>query len=612
VADELKAIDPRFDRAYQMADDWAAVLDEATDRPLRREMLELYVRTDSDDDRSVANADGSITLGARTAYWTRIVGERMFNAQYVGQYHPTRAEAENIRNALDEFAGVYEATVRPSAAALSAASQALDQGLRANVVLPRVIRTSRINEAFPEIARLNDRHPLLQGAARTLTEKLGTRLGMQTGELDELLARTPAAQRLDALADVLITNDPLQRRLPDGSPRNPPADHVARLKALLTRELNETFRQCHEEIGWNGSDTWRGNTLAAAAVTRLNAHLAESRDEITTDQRGYQQVAAVMSVVQTELSMGRASASRGRDGGAWALQLKMKSDYWNGELKATDLPDGALGLAGTDRSLTLDQEKVIDVLAAADRSGPPSAELRDAVDAVATQATRLCNPSAPGTVPNDAAGQAFEEQLSRDFLSGQQTRLYAALGFTEDQLDAGTPQSATATARVVATLTETAARNLGLEPHEITARLLTTPPDERIERAAALSIGDPDTVVDRSQWDDATKSLAENIQTTLTRAAEADQAGQTKLHAWNRATAGEKLSHQLTTAINKAAKPVTRTSASGNEALLRSMAAATSGQPRPGSGRGNGSDPVTGRSRQPDKPKSGRGVNGRG
>jgi hypothetical protein len=310
-----------------------------------------------------------------------------------------------------------------------------------------------------------------------------------------------------------------------------------------------------------------------------------------------------MSAVQSDLAQGRASVAQGRDSEAMVLQLKMKADYWNGALHTTDLPDGELGVAGTDRSLTFDQERVIDVLASADPAEPPSPELRDAVDVVATQATRLCNPVTPGTVPIDPAGQSFEDQLCKDFVGAQQDRLFTALGFSEDHLDSNAP-NATATAQVVATLTEAAARTQGLEPHEVTARLLTTPSNERIEAAAALSLGEPGTLVDRDRWAEATKTLAGNIEATITKAADADRNGQTKLHAWNRATAGERLSHQLTTAIDKAGRPVA--SASGDEALLKSVAAATSGQPRPGGDRTSGSDSAARRGHQPDNGKPGR------
>jgi hypothetical protein len=528
----------------------------------------------------------------------------MYNAHYEGQYQPTREEAANVRQALDDFVTVYLDKVDPPDPAMARAVRALDSGLRDTVVIPKIIEGSLVDRAFPDIRDLDGRQPYLQAATGALTARLGRHLGMQAGELEEVLVRTPPAQRFEALADSLVENDPLQRRLPDGSVRTPPEDHVTRLKAALTQELDEIFQQCGEPGRQHDQGARRlGRDFGGRAATTLLGHCAKARDAIDTDQRGYQQVASLMSAVQTDLATGRASAAQGRDSEALVLQLKMKADYWNGALHSTDLPDGELGVAGTDRSLTFDQERVIDVLASADPAEPPSPELRDAVDVVATQATRLCNPVTPGTVPNDPTGQSFEDQLCKDFVGAQQDRLFTALGFSEDHLDSNA-QNATATAQVVATLTEAAARTQGLETHEVTARLLTTPSNERIEAAAALSLGEPGTVVDRDRWAEATKTLAGHIEATITKAADADRNGQTKLHAWNRATAGERLSHQLTTAIDKAGRPVA--SVSGDEALLRSVAAATSGRPRPGGDRTSGSDSAARRGHQPDNGKPGR------
>jgi hypothetical protein len=141
--------------------------------------------------------------------------------------------------------------------------------------------------------------------------------------------------------------------------------------------------------------------------------------------------------------------------------------------------------------------------------------------------------------------------------------------------------------------------------------LLTAPSNERIETAAALTLGEPGTVVDRSSRAKATRTLAATIEATITKAAEADRTGQTKLHAWNRATAGERLSHQLTTAIEKAGRPVRQADMSGDAALLKSVAAATSGQSRPGGDRAGGSDPAARRGPQPGNGKSGRRLTGR-
>lgn len=603
MPDGYQKIDGRFSRADQQAFDWAYQLTVALGHT-RYDTFDLYARSDWDDNRNAVRPDGSIVLGARTAYWIGVSGHRMFDAHYLGQYEPTREEAENVRLALDDFITVYLEKVDGPQPTTTPAVQAFDSGLRDAVVVPKVIDGSRIDGAFPEIRNVRGRQPYLETATRTLTERLGNHLGMKPGELEDMLVRTPPAQRFEALADAVVENDPLQRRLPDGSSRTPPADHVDRLKADLRNELDDIFQRCGEP----GRQLDQGaERFGRQAATSLLQHCAQARDAIETEQPGYQQVASLMSVVQTDLAFGRASVGQGRDSDAQVLQLKLNTDYWNGALHSSGLPDGALGYAGTDRSLTFDQEKVIDVLANADPAQPPSPELRDAVDVVATQAARLCNPVTPGAVPNDPAGQAFEDQLCRDFVGQEQTRLFTALGFSADQAQ---PDS-TATAQVMATLTEAAARRQGLEPHEITARLLTAPSNERIQRAAALSLGEPGMVVDRDRWAEVTETLAGNIEATVARAAEADRNGQTKLHAWNRATAGERLSHQLSSAIEKAGRPVRQADISGDEVLMRSVAAATSGQSRPGGDRTSGSDPAARRGHQPDNGKSAQRFTGR-
>ncbi|TDW17078.1 hypothetical protein [Kribbella kalugense] len=592
-------------RADSQALAWAYHLTEVLGHNRRYDTFELYRRTDWYDNRSAVLPNGAIVLGAQTANWIGMSGSRMYDGQIEGQYRPTRQEAADVRQALDDFITVYLDKVDPPDPAMAPGLRALDSGLRDTVVVPKIIEESRIDGAFPQIRDVDGRQPYLYGTTRAFVERLGNHLGMPAGDLEDVLVKTPPAQRFEALADALVENDPLQRRLPDGSVRTPPEDHVARLKAALTQELGETFERWGEPSRQHDADAQRHGRQGA---TTLLGHCAKARDAIDTDQPGYQQVASLMSVVQTDLGTGRASAAQGRDSEALVLQLKLKADYWNGALHTSDLPDGALGLAGTDRSLTFDQERVVDVLAAADPTRPPSPELRDAVDVVATEATRLCNPVAPGTGSNNPAGQAFEDRLCQDFVGRQQTRMFAALGYSEAQLDSRSPD-ATATAQVVATLTEAAARKQGLEPHEVTARLLTTPSNERIEAAAALSLGEPGTIVDRDRWTEATKTLAGTIEATITKAADADSNGQTKLHAWNRATAGERLSHQLTVAIDKAGRPVA--GASSDEALLRSVAAATSGQPRPGGDRTSGSDSAARRGHQPDNGKSGQRITGR-
>jgi hypothetical protein len=609
MPDRYQFIDGRFSRGDLQAFEWADHLNAVLGHNRPHGGFDLYRRADWNDNRSRVRSDGSILLGARTAHWLETCGSRMFNAHYSGQYQPTREEAVNVRQALDEFITVYLDKVQPPHPATTDGLQALDSGLRDVVVIPKVIEASLVDRAFPDITDLEGRQPFLQAATRTITERLGNHVGMQAGELEDLLVKTPPAQRFEALADVLVERDPLQRRLPDGSARTLPTDHVDRLKAALTRELGEVFERCADpdrQGAWSARKL--GEDFGKRQTGRILGHCAEARDAIDTDQPGYRQVASLMSAVQADLRMGRAPVSQGRDSQAMTLQLKLKTDYWNGALHSSDLPDGALGSAGTDRSLTFDQERVIDVLANADPTRQPSPELRDAVGVVATQAARLCNPVAPGTAPHSPAGRAFEDQLCQDFVGREQTRLLTSLGFSEVD---STPPDRTATAQVVATLTEAAARRQGLEPHELTARLLTAPSNERIERAAALALGEPGVAVERSTWAAATKTLAGNIETAITKAANADDNGQTKLHAWNRATAGERLSHQLSTAIEKAGRPVGQADISGDEALLKSVAAATSGQPRPGGDRAGGADPAARRGPQPDHGKSGQRFTGR-
>lgn len=610
MPDGYERIDSRSSRGNHQALEWAFQLTVALGHDRRREPFELYRQTDWSNNRSGVLHDGSIVLGAQTASGIETSGHRMYDAHFHDEPRPPREEAENVRRAMDEFITVYLQKIDPPEPATTPGLQALDSGLRDTVVIAKIVEGSRMGGVYPDIPDLDGRQPYLQAATRELTTTLGRHLRMQAGELEDLLVKTPPAQRFAALADAIVENDPLQRRLPDDSPRTPPEDHVTRLKAGLTQELAEVFERCGEPgLQLGGHARRNGKDFGEYAATSILKRCAGARNAIDTDQRGYQQVASLMSAVQADLAQGRASVAQGRDSEAMVLQLKFKADYWNGALGTSDLPDGALGLAGTDRSLTFDEERVIDVLAGADPTDPPSPELREAVDVVATEATRLCNPVTPGTVPNDPAGQAFEDQLCQDFVGRQQTRMFAALGFSEDQLDSNAP-NATATAQVVATLTEAAARKQGLEPHEVTARLLTTPSNKRIETAAALSLGEPGAVVDRDRWAEATKTLAGNIEGTIAKATEADRNGQTKLHAWNRATAGERLSHQLTTAIDKAGRPVSRASASGDDALLKSVAAATSGQSRPGGDRTSDSDSAARRGHQPDG-KSGQRFTGR-
>ena len=582
-------MDSRFDRGADMAGRWADTMHAIVGRARPYEPVEFYRQTE-EGIATVANPDGSITFSAQSARWTTLVGERMLNAHYEGQYpEPTRNDTEYIRYTVSRFARVFGDTLLPRDPDLAVPLRVLDRGLRENIDVPRIIRDARLEQAFPRINHLGERYPLYQGATETLTDRLSDRLEMTSDELGLLLRRTPPAERFEVLADTLIEGDRLQRRLPDGSARTLPADHVAALKARLVHELDSTFMEAVEQVVRDGADTrTAGNMLGARAAQNLFGELDASRDDIVTEQRGYAQVSALMATVESRLS------TRG-------------ADHWNGQLHAATLPDDMLGYAGPDRALTFDQGRVIDVLVDADRAEPPTPEVRAAVDAVASQAAGLCNPGTPGAAPAGAAAQAFDAQLRQDFVNHERAGLYAAVGFTDRPREAVAESGRPATAGVMAALTKKAAQQLGMDPHQVTAELLATPPDERFAKAAALSLGYRGKVVDHGQLGSATTELAGRIQTAFAAAQEADRSGRTKLHAWSRATAGRALSQQLTRSIDKARRPIERAGTSTDEA----MRAATAGQALAGT-RANGAAAFGESAYQPDSGRSGKGINGRG
>lgn len=582
-------MDSRFDRGADMARRWADTMHAIVGRVRPYEPVEFYRQT-QEGIGTVANPDGSITFSAQSARWTSLVGERMLNAHYPGQHpEPTRNDTEYVRYTVSRFARVYGDTLLPRDPDLSVPLRVLDRGLRANIDVPRMIRDARLEQAFPQINNLGDQYPLYQGVLDTLTDRLSDRLEMTSDELGLLLRRTPPAERFEVLADTLIEGDRLQRRLPDGSARTLPADHVSALKARLVHELASTFMEGAEQAVWDGTDTRSaGNRLGARAAQNLFTELDRSSHDIVTGQRGYAQVSALMATVESRLSTGEA-------------------DHWNGQLHAATLPSDMLGYAGPDRALTFDTERVIDVLADADPAEPPTPEVRAAVDAVASQAAGLCNPSTPGAAPAGAAAQAFDAQLRHDFVNHERADLYAAVGFTDPPRDAVPESGQTATAGVMAALTKKAGQQLHLDPHQITAELLTTPPDERFAKAAALSLGYQGKVVDHGQLGSATTELAGRIQTAFAAAQEADRTGRTKLHAWSRATAGRALSQQLTRSIDKARKPIERAGTTTDQAIR----AATTGQALPGT-RVNGAAASAQSAYQPDNARSGQGISGRG
>ncbi|MGW7685507.1 hypothetical protein ACWGID_32495 [Kribbella sp. NPDC054772] len=606
MVNERRVIDSRFDRAGNLAGDWARALDGILGE--RYSGLPLY-RWDDPSRATEASADGSITLNVRTADLMSHLGGNQYDAHYPSDI--VRPDPQAVRNAVIDFGNAYVDKVLPRDPTLDFAPEALDTGIRANLVsTERILDPQRMEQMAPGIGRLVDPepYPLFQGAASELTSRLGQRLGMKPDELDKLLRRTDPAQRFDVLADQLIEHDPLQRRLPDGSARKPPADHTAQLKTELAHEFRLAFDRCDVASLDDGRNTREtGQNLVAQGCANAFEQVGRFRDEIHTNQRGYAEVADLVAAVQSGLSQGRATPSLGRDAGAMALQLKVKTDYWSGELRESTAPPaaGVVGYAGTDRSLTFDRAKVIDVLATADRTAPPTPEVREAVGIVASHAAQLCNPEAPGSVPDNAADRAFDEQLRQDFVRQHEGELFAALGFSEPQLG-GEPQHS-AVAEVTATLTQTAGQHAGLEPHEVTSRLLTTPPAERFDKAAALALANTDGLPTGT----ATRALADDLHGIVGTAAEADAKGAGKLHAWSLKTSGESLSGKTVASVDKARKPFSGKGAA-DDVTRRQFAAATSGQTPLRPGQAVGQTSTDARTHQPDNGNSRNGLGGRG
>jgi hypothetical protein len=581
----------RGDRGAEMVERWADTMDNILGRPRRREPLELR-RQIQWGIGSRANPDGSITLSAQSAHYATMAGERLLNARDEDLRDPTYRETQLVRYTASRFGRIYGDMVQPRDPDLSDSLRVLDRALRENIDLPRLISESDLELSFPEINYLYDRHPLYQAATQALTGALGERLGMGPEDLGYLLRRTPAADRFEVLAAAMIERDIQQRHLPDGSARILPEDHVAALKTRIVQELETSFTQFEKLAfaGWNTREV--GDEVGAEAATRLAAHLERARDHVVTEQRGYNQVASIVAAVESKLSTGDA-------------------DHWSGQLHEATLPAGMLGYAGTDRALTFDRETVIDVLANADTTEPPTPEVRAAVDAVAAQAVHLCNSSTPSVTSTDPASQAFGDQLRQDFLDRHRGDLFAALGYPDPPQGTTSEHRQTATAQVTAALTTKAGQQLGMAPHQVAAELLTTSPHERFAKAAALSLGIQGRAADSGQWTSATTDLAARIRTTYANAEQADHTGQTKRRPWGR-DAGRALSQVLTRAIDKARRPVNKASASADQALQAQVAAATAGQAPPGTQAANGAASSTSPAHLTEAGRSGDGIKGRG
>jgi hypothetical protein len=80
---------------------------------------------------------------------------------------------------------------------------------------------------------------------------------------------------------------------------------------------------------------------------------------------------------------------------------------------------------------------------------------------------------------------------------------------------------------------------------------------------------------------------------------------------WNDNRSAAQPDGSITTAIEKAGRPVGQADISGDEALLKNVAAATSGQPGPGGDRTGSADPAARRGPQTDNGKSGQRFTGR-
>ena len=207
------------------------------------------------------------------------------------------------------------------------------------------------------------------------------------------------------------------------------------LKTLLADDLRNTFDQCHVANLEYLRDPRRDRRGTGRSGLR---HRVRARRRVPgRDPHGPARMRRwpTLRVRRTVRAVpGRSHGDRGRDAGAMALQLKLRTDYWNGELRESTAPAaaGVLGYAGTDRSLTFDREKVIDVLATADRTAPPTpggpgGGRMSSRPGPLSSATRRSPVRCRTTPPR----QAFDEQLRRDFVRQHETELFTALGFAE-------------------------------------------------------------------------------------------------------------------------------------------------------------------------------------
>ncbi|MDX2968360.1 hypothetical protein [Kribbella solani] len=614
MADERTYIDDIFVRTGSLAMDWITRLTKTMPGVLPLDRPRLY-RWSDPEQRTRAHSDGSITLSRQTAATMAEVGHDRHDARNHDPERPepprTMADLRRVRAAASDFCAAYVESVLPRAE-LTGSDQALDIGVRGNMVDVSSILNGMHGYAhhFEHLGGIDsvqgpDRAPLHQGAAAVLTAWASRRTGLRPGEVDALLRQTPPAQRFDVLASRVAELDNLQNRLPDGSRRRLPADHLDRLKSDLSKDLRETFARV-SFADQTGSRA-RGKEIAEGGLRAASVHLRQYRDSIHTSQRGYREVAGLVSAVQSELAIGRGLTAADRNSGVYAQQLKANTDYWSGELHESTESTGELGAAGTDRSLTFDRDRVIEVLAGDHTEYWPSTELRAAVRAVGTQAARLCNPEGPGATPLNAADQALESGLTEEFVSRHESQLFGKLRYIPYQLT-HYDNTQTTTAQVVATLSAEAGRRLGLEPHEVTARLLTTPPAERVDRAVAFALeGEPAG----PQLDQAKQALSGEVRSVLTDAAAADHAGKTRLHLWSQASAGDALSQKVTKAIGSAQRSLGATRPASNDNWQQVVTAATSGQAPPGRPQQDAQNP-TNRRQHPGQDRSGQGQSGRG
>ncbi|MDX2968359.1 hypothetical protein [Kribbella solani] len=610
MAEKRVRIDGRKDSSVQLAYDWMHRLDHALGLPAG-DVPVLYRWTDSGPG-SVVNDDRSITLRARTAQTMAVVAAAHYNSPGHDPGETSRNplpvntadDLQDLRAAVADFGDTYLELVQPADTTLGRAARALDVGVRANTVDITSILTGMHNlaENYLEAGGIEsqtgpDRHPLLQGAAAELTERVSRRVGMRPGEVNRLLRTVPPAGRFKALATLVVEGDIRQRRLPDGTPRHLPRDHTDRLKDIVAADLEAAFDELGRLDPQNRRD--RGERMVEGAMQNVAGFL---REPVRTEQPAYQQVTSLMSAVQSELSQTRAPGI-----GVATLHLKFNTDYWSGELHGS-AGEGA-GAAGSDRSLTFDQNQVIDMLEAADTSTPPSAEVRSAVHTVGVQAARLCNPEEPGRTELDSVGQALDDQLTNDFATRQEPQLLAALGYGPEQLaGVGNPEAPTTTAQVVAAVTANAGRGLGLEPHEAATHLLTTAPNERLDRAVAMSLDGVESAVGREVREQVTRTLNADLRSVLDSAVDADQGGKSRMRFWPRSTGGEELGQKVDAAVEKARKALAGPVANKDD-LQRTILAATAGQAPPGGSRPGTQGPTT---RQQQTSHDSRGPNNSG